>query len=360
MFFELVDTLQRRQRLLFVALFIIADIWLLAFCTQTLQAHRSNIDARIRNAESAKVVSEYAGMADSVQNVATTMEIGLLKGVVASADGIAATGSWLHAAGAATLHAIGTGVTTTGRAIGTAVTVTGRAIGTAVVATVQATGKVLLFMGRILAFPFIALWHGVETAFGATAQFASTHLNSVIKPKSNKEIPVITPEQAEQVALIQKDTIDVEPIKPKGFGGACDNGFGNGGYPMEWCDAPMDTLRAKAGSNSRINRQCTSYAHWYFTEVLGHKDFEVWGDAKRWANASNYPVHQKPAVNSIAVETTGVYGHVAIVHALPGQEYEGAIVPAGYVLVSEMNYDWRGHFRYSYSPVSKFSAFIYR
>jgi surface antigen len=64
-------------------------------------------------------------------------------------------------------------------------------------------------------------------------------------------------------------------------------------------------------------------------------------------------------VGAIAVETSGYYGHVAIVQALPGETYEGQAVPAGYVLVSEMNYDWKGHFRYSYSPLSKFSAYIY-
>jgi len=359
MLFELVDTLQKRQRFLFIALFVLADIWLLAFCTQTLQAHRSDIDTRIRNSESAKIVSEYGGLADNVQNLAISMEVGLLRGVVASTDGVATVGHWIQTAGGATVHAISVAATTTGRAISTATLATLHALRTAAVVSARAIGKAALFTGRVIAFPFIAAGHGIKSAFGATSRVAGTQLASIIRPETDTEIPVITPEQAEQVSLIQKNTIEFDPVTPAGYGGACDNGFGNGGYPMKWCDAPMDTLRAKAGSTSRINRECTSYAHWYFTEVLGHKDFQVWGDAKRWAYASNYPVHPKPAVNSIAVETTGAYGHVAIVHALPGQKYEGKIVPKGYVLVSEMNYDWQGHFRYSYSPLSKFSTYIY-
>lgn len=360
MLFELVDTIQKRQRFLFIALFVLADIWLLAFCTQTLQAHRSDINDRIRSSESSKIVSEYAGLADNVQNVATTMEVGVLRGVVASVDGVAATGRWLHSAGKTTVHAVTTAAVVSGRAIGAATMATLRGIAAAAVATARGTGVAVLFVGKVIAFPFIAAGHGISSAYGTTSKAASTQLASIIRPETDTEIPVITPEQAEQVSLIQKDTINFEPAKAVGYGGACDNGFGNGGYPMEWCDAPMDTLRAKAGSSSRINRECTSYAYWYFTEILGHYDFQVWGNANRWATASNYPVHAKPVVNSIAVETTGVYGHVAIVHALPGQIYDGKKVPKGYLLVSEMNYDWQGHFRYSYSPLSKFSAYIYR
>jgi surface antigen len=121
----------------------------------------------------------------------------------------------------------------------------------------------------------------------------------------------------------------------------------------------MDSLPTISYSADPINRECTSYAYWYFTAVEGHTGFRVSGNAKYWATSSNYPTHAAPADGAIAVETVGAYGHVAIVQALPGQEYAGRVVPAGYVLVSEMNYDWQGHFRYSYSPLSKFTAYIY-
>lgn len=337
MLFELVDTLQKRRRLVFVALFVLFDVCLLSFCTQTLQAHRSSITERIHDSESSQRASEYDGISEGIDHVATAMEVGILRVVVAAADTMASAQHGVQAASKITVHATGT----------------------AVIATSRATGYAVIFTGRMIAFPFIATGRGIGYAFGAASRVTSTHLASVIKPKNDIALPVITAEQAQQASLIQTGTFNFEPIKPIGSGGACDNGGGNGGYPMEWCDARIDTLQAKAGSTSRINRECTSYAYWYFTEILGHTDFQVWGNANRWARTSNYPTHKEPAVDSIAVETAGAYGHVAIVHALPGQVYEGKVVPDGYVLVSEMNYDWHGHFRYSYSPVTKFSAYIY-
>ncbi len=163
----------------------------------------------------------------------------------------------------------------------------------------------------------------------------------------------------QQAAMIQAGTRSVIPPPSSGSGGACDNGNGNGGYPMSWCDAYMDSIATIPYSRDTINRECTSYAYWYFTQMEGYSDFRAYGNANQWAATSNYPVHSSPARGAIAVETTGYYGHVAIVQGLPGDSYWGGTVPDGYVLVSEMNYDWGGHFRYSFSPLSKFSDYIY-
>lgn len=195
---------------------------------------------------------------------------------------------------------------------------------------------------------FFGLFHGFS------------HISSIIQPKNPATIPTITQLRAQQAALIQSDTTAVSvAASAVGTGGACDNGSGNGGYPTSWCNSSMDSVATVSYSNDPINRECTSYAYWYFTSVEGYSDFRVLGNAKSWAFNSNYPVHRSPAVGAIAVETAGAYGHVAIVQALPGQNYAGQTVPIGYVLVSEMNYDWNGHFRYSYRPLSKFSAYIY-
>ena len=164
----------------------------------------------------------------------------------------------------------------------------------------------------------------------------------------------------QQAALIQVNTTGVRiPPMSGGSGGYCDNGYGNGRYPFVWCNASMDTVPTIPYSSDTINRECTSYAYWYFSQVEGHADFRAYGNANRWAASSNYPVHDAPKDGGIAVETAGYYGHVAIVQALPGETYAGQTVPAGEILVSEMNYDWAGHFRYSYSPISKFSAYVY-
>ena len=344
MLFDLVDLLQKKRRLFFVALFIFIDLWLLIFCTQTLQAHRADITARIHSTERTQNpavyqsdVFDFSSVTASIGHVASNIEIGALRVAVATTDGIAKTGHGLQTAGKATL----------------------RGASTAVITTNTIAGHTLAFTGHVMAFPFKVIGHGVGSTVGATSRLVSNPLHAVIRPKQDAAVPVITPEQAQQVHLIQDGTLNVEPIKPAGVGGACDAGAGNGGYPMDWCNVPMDSVRTVSYSNDRINRECTSYAYWYFTSVEGHTDFHVTGNANRWASTSNYPTHTLPAVGAIAVETAGSYGHVAIVEALPGQVYDGKAVPNNYVLVSEMNYDWRGHFRYSYSPLSKFSSYIY-
>ncbi len=133
-------------------------------------------------------------------------------------------------------------------------------------------------------------------------------------------------------------------------GGACDNGSGNGGYYKasgtqgNVCDSPKDSIGDWYGIE---NRECASYAYWYFIKVEGNFDFYTTGDAKYWASNSNYGWSYSPQVGAIGVIESGTWGHVVIVHATPGQTYKGQSVPDGKVLVSEMNYDFNGYFRYS-------------
>lgn len=355
MLFNLVDVLQTKRRLLFVVAFIAFDLWLLVFCNQTLQTHRPDLITRIQNSEKARALPAYQSdvlygddLMANVSRILDGMELGMLHATVATTDGITAAENHTQAAGKALVHGVATVITTSIHIIGA--TISG---------TTHLIGSTIHFTVRAIAFPFIAIGHGTGHVFGTVSTATNSQLASIIKPNQDSTVPVITPEQAQQATLIQEDTVAVTPVKPAGAGGACDNGAGNGGYPMEWCDAPRDTVRTVSYSSDRINRECTSYAFWYFTTIEGHSDFHVTGNANRWARTSNYPVHATPAVGSIAVETRGYYGHVAIVQGLPGETHDGQVVPDGYVLVSEMNYDWQGHFRYSYSPLSKFSAYIY-
>lgn len=342
--FDLVDILQKKQRLFYVAAFVAIDLWLLIFCNQMLQAHRADLTIRVHNTQSTPAPLEYqndvfgvSNMLASIEHAGAMAEVGALRATVATTDGITKAEHSAQAAGKATAHTMGMAAST----------------------TVRTSGHVIGFAGHVLAFPFVAIGHGTSRTVAAVTGLTSNHFASVIQPKNTMTVPVITPEQAQQASLIQKDTLAITPVKMTGVGGACDNGSGNGGYPMDWCNSRMDTVRTVAYSGDRINRECTSYAFWYFTAIEGHTDFHVTGNANRWAYTSNFPVHKEPTTGAIAVETGGAYGHVAIVHALPGQTYDGKVVPAGYILVSEMNYDWQGHFRYSYSPLDKFSAYIY-
>lgn len=154
--------------------------------------------------------------------------------------------------------------------------------------------------------------------------------------------------QRKQAALNAQGSSRVH-ISGDESGGACDNGNGNGGYRLasgaggDACDAPKDSILDWAGIE---NRECTSYAYWYFKRVLGHGDFYATGDAKYWVNTSNYPTHNWPAVGAIGVKTAGAYGHVTIVQAVGPTTWKGVNVPSGQVLTSEMNSDYSGHFSY--------------
>lgn len=354
MLFDVVDTLQQKRRPLFIAVFAILCFWGFLACNQVLQTHRSDMTVRIRQQEHIQTQLAYRSEAingditASVSHTLDSLEINLLRTTITATDNITKAEQTARAGIAAAFRAIVT-------AIGTSV----RFIGMVFMTTLHLVKNACMFAWRAITHPFIMVGKGVHLASQSISGVTSGGFASVIQPPNKMDVPVITPEQAHQVSIIQEDTLAVEPVKPVGSGGACDNGAGNGGYPMEWCDARMDTIRTVAYSNDRINRQCTSYAYWYFTTIEGHSDFRVSGNANRWARTSNYPTHTTPAVGAIAVETRGYYGHVAIVQALPGQTHDGKVVPEGYILVSEMNYDWQGHFRYSYSPISKFSAYIY-
>lgn len=145
-------------------------------------------------------------------------------------------------------------------------------------------------------------------------------------------------------------------------GGNCDNGSGNGGYPSasgsrgNVCNAAKDSIYDWAMDSLGIaieNRECTSYAFWYFIRVEGNSDFRASGNAGDWAWTSNYGRSvTTPAVGALGIKTDSQAGHVMIVQALPGQTYGGQTVPAGRVLVSEMNSGLDGKFGYSFRDIS--------
>jgi len=186
---------------------------------------------------------------------------------------------------------------------------------------------------------------------------------------NNSQIATLAAEQAAYDASIAGSATVVPPSSEQG--GACDIGEGNGGYPMSWCNAPFSMNYSPTDSNGFPERQCTSYAYWYFTSVENQTSFQVSGNAGWWWETSNYPVSTYPdvKVGAIGVEPSsatnapvptlhtdfdgGYYGHVMIVVALPGQNYPGyGTVPQGDVLVASMNEDGLGHFMYNTWPVN--------
>ncbi len=203
----------------------------------------------------------------------------------------------------------------------------------------------------------------------AMNQQQQANYNSQISANNN-QIAILRAQQAAANAAIARS---VNVSASGGTGGACDIGYGNGGYPYSWCNAPQDAI---TDSNGFPNRECTSFAYWYFTSEEGQPNFQVSGNAGWWWETSNYPVSTYPnvQVGAIGVEPSsslnapvpslhgGWYGHVMIVLALPGTTYDGhfpntsaaagTYVPQGYVLVMSMNEDEAGHFMYNLWPAN--------
>lgn len=369
--YEFVDILVQKRRFLIAGFAIIINLLLLSLLSSTLQAHRAIVTARIHTPYVNQVpqsdgpnavTNALSQLPDDIGRFTYGLEGGVLKGTMASANSIisldkamsyGAYDASMFTAHAVTWYAVGN-ARTTGAVFGFG----GRIIGDSFLYTGRGIASMFGFTGNMVGNTFSAGGHAVSSTVGFVG--GVTHVSALIRPIDHTKAPTITQLRIQQAALIQKGTVDVSvAAATSGSGGACDAGDGNGGYPMGWCDAPMDSMATVPYTSDQINRECTSYAFWYFTFIEGHTDFKATGNAKYWADTSNYPTHVSPRVGAIAVETVGAYGHVAIVQALPGQTYAGQVVPAGNVLVSEMNYDWNGHFRYSYSPLSKFSTYIY-
>ena len=356
--YEFVDNLLQKRRFTIALAVILIDLLLMTTLAPTVQSHHAVLESRIHQSYSSQqpqspnaVTDALGSLAGDTGQASNALEIGLIRGVLSFASGLVSLNRSLEHS-AYTTYAVAMNsskgivmfwVHSNLEAFGLA----GRTVGDAGMAGTRAVSDDITITGN-----------GIGSTVGLLSGF--THIASVIRPTDATPAPTITQLRLQQANLIQSGTVDVSvAAMTSGTGGACDAGDGNGGYPMAWCDAPMDTVSTIGYSGDPINRECTSYAFWYFTVIEGHTDFKAWGNAKDWAQSSNYPTHDLPEVGAMAVETTGAYGHVAIVQALPGQKYAGQVVPDGYVLVSEMNYDWDGHFRFSYSPLTKFSAYIY-
>lgn len=371
--YEFVDTLIEKRRYFFVVAAVAIYILLTSILGSAVQAHRTSLEARIKASDNGQttqiaddspnvITNALSQLSDDIGGGSDTVEVKILSGTMALAtsltqfNGAVAHGGYeavmgtAHGVRMASMFAVHTEEST--------IRSTTHFIGKSVSGTADVTGSGVGYIADSVTGTVEFNVNLVKNVGGFAV--GASHVASIIRPKDATPVPIITQLRLQQAKIIQSGTEDVTiAAVAKGSGGACDAGDGNGGYPMSWCDAPMDSVATVGYTSDLINRECTSYAYWYFTAIEGHSNFQVFDDAKYWSSTSNYPSHALPEVGAIAVETAGAYGHVAIVQALPGQKYDGQVVPDGDLLVSEMNYDWQGHFRYSYSPESKFSAYIY-
>lgn len=174
----------------------------------------------------------------------------------------------------------------------------------------------------------------------ATAQQSAAAADASVAA-SNSQINSLREQQAAALAAASRVYSGTIPGASGGSGGACDNGHGNGGYPMSWCDAPQDSVTTPWG----YSRECVSWAGFRRSQ-LGRPVY-AWGNANQWAagaRAAGFRVDSSPEVGAVAQTSAGPFGHVAVVEAINGST----------VIVSEMNYDDAGHYRLGAYPVSYF------
>jgi surface antigen len=125
----------------------------------------------------------------------------------------------------------------------------------------------------------------------------------------------------------------------------------HGGYPSYLANAAQDSLVDPWGM---LNRECVSYTAWKVYETYGSMPY--WGgrgNAKQWpddARAAGIPTGSTPRVGSVAIMTTGFYGHAMWVEAVNGNM----------VYVSQYNYDLAGHYSEMWVNGSSFTYIYFR
>jgi surface antigen len=174
----------------------------------------------------------------------------------------------------------------------------------------------------------------------ATAQSSASAANQQVQ-SNNSQVAKL---KAQQAAILQASSNSYNgsiPGASDGSGGACDNSHGNGGYPMSWCNIDKDSYQTPWGQN----RECVSWAGWRRKQI--NRPVPNMGYANTWGTYApqyGYRVDSTPQVGAVAWTQAGRYGHVAVVEVISG----------GNVIVSEMNYDGMGHFRYGTYSASYF------
>ncbi len=125
---------------------------------------------------------------------------------------------------------------------------------------------------------------------------------------------------------------------------------GHGNYPANWdSPTPQDSVFDSWGM---YNRECVSYTAWKVFETYGQMPY--WGgvgNANQWpgdARAAGIPTGSTPRVHSVAISTSGFYGHAMWVEAVSGNR----------IYVSQFNFDLAGHYSEMWVNGSNFT-YIY-
>ena len=156
--------------------------------------------------------------------------------------------------------------------------------------------------------------------------------------QSNAKIEQLRKEQAAENLRLRKGT-DLAA-------GDC-----GGGYPALYCSKPKDAMVDAWGMYSR---ECVSYVAYKVASTYGWPSYWPRGnnDAKNWLSRARnlgIPTSSTPKVGSVAVMTSGRWGHVAWVEAVDGNR----------IIISDFNRDLDGRYHEYSSSASSFDGYIY-
>lgn len=136
----------------------------------------------------------------------------------------------------------------------------------------------------------------------------------------------------------------------------------NGGYPsyLQNCYVDSNALSYDIDPWGYGCRQCVSYAAWKVLQKTGRPAM-YWGNAKDWpasARRAGYATGTTPRPGSVAVMTTGPYGHVAWVESINANGTLN-ISQYNYWLPNKPNGGWGWYSEFTGVSPGTYQAYIY-
>lgn len=136
----------------------------------------------------------------------------------------------------------------------------------------------------------------------------------------------------------------------------------NGGYPAYLNNCYVDANALSYGIDpwGYGCRQCVSYTAWKVLQRTGSAPM-YWGNAKQWpasAQRRGYTVSSTPRAGSVAVMTSGPYGHVAWVESVNANGTVN-ISQYNYWLPNKPNGGWGYYSEFTNVRPSTYQAYIY-
>lgn len=185
-------------------------------------------------------------------------------------------------------------------------------------------------------------------------------IEEVIRPSTDKPLPVIDAETSEKVLArlsgqrkeyVAQRLAEQYTANQLLDGSVIAGDPTHGGYPAKWDTVFQDSTVDNWGM---YNRECVSYAAWKVHQTYGYMPY--WGgigNANQWirnARSAGIPTSTIPKAGTVAISMNGYYGHAMWVEAVAGNM----------IYVSQYNYDLRGHYSEMWVSADSFTYIYFK